>query len=157
MNIFVLDLDVKKCAQYHCNKHIVKMITETAQILCSTYYYTKESDKSPYKLAHKNHPCTKWARESLSNWKWLRDLGLALYNEYQFRYGDKIHKAGEVIKLLEKPNLIDIGITARPQAMPDEYKNLDPVTAYRRYYINDKKDLLKYKNREIPEWLFKTI
>lgn len=153
MNIFVLDEDVKRCAEYHCDKHVIKMILESAQLLCSVYYFTGEQHKSPYKLTHKNHPCSIWVRESLSNWLWLRDLGLALYDEYKYRYGNKIHESGEVILRLEIPNLKDKGITYRPQAMPLEYKELDCIKAYRRYYIEDKKDLLKYTNRKAPEWL----
>jgi hypothetical protein len=29
MNIFFLDFDTNKCAKYHCDKHVVKMILET--------------------------------------------------------------------------------------------------------------------------------
>lgn len=29
MNIFVLDWDVKKCAEFHNDKHVVKMMLET--------------------------------------------------------------------------------------------------------------------------------
>lgn len=153
MNIFILDQDIKKCAEYHCDKHIVKMVLETAQLLCSTYYYTGQENLSPYKLAHKHHPCTVWARQSLSNWLWLRDLGLALYEEYQYRYNNKDHKAGDVILSLETPNLPDIGLTPFPQAMPTEYQREDAIEAYRGYYIGDKAHLLKYTRREFPEWL----
>jgi len=152
MNIFVLDLDVKKCAEYHSNRHVCKMLVETAQMLCSTYYYTSESHKSPYKLAHKNHPCTVWARESLSNWLWLRDLGLALYDEYKNRYGNKDHKSGDIILGLDAPNLQDKGLTRFAQAMPIEYKDDDVVRAYRAYYVGEKKDILQYKGN-VPEWL----
>ena len=153
MNIFVLDYDIDKCAQYHCDKHIVKMITETAQILCSAYYYINQEYLSPYKLSHKNHPCCVWVRESLSNWLWLRDLGIALYEEYKHRYNDKDHKAGDIILGLEIPDLPDIGVTKFAQAMPIQYKNEDVVKAYRDYYIGDKQHLLKYKNRDVPKWL----
>lgn len=153
MNIFVLDLNVNKCAKYHCDKHVVKMITETAQLLCSAYYFTNESHKSPYKLTHKNHPCAVWVRQSLSNWLWLRDLGLALYDEYKNRYSNKDHKAGDVILGLEVPNLPDKGLTPFAQAMPIEYRNEDVVRAYRAYYLGDKKSILQYKNCEVPEWL----
>jgi glycosyltransferase involved in cell wall biosynthesis len=77
-------------------------------------------------LTHKNHPCAVWARNSLSNWKWLKESTLALYKEYQFRY-NKIHKSGELTKTLPEPQLIDIGITTRPQAMPEQYRNADCV------------------------------
>ena len=153
MNIFVLDNDIRKCAEYHCDKHVVKMILESAQMLCSAYYYTGQEHKSPYKLAHKNHPCSVWVRESLSNWLWLRDLALYLYDEYQYRYGNKEHKAGEVILALETPDLQDKGITAHPQAMPLEYKDMDAITAYRNYYKGDKQHILQYTRRPFPEWL----
>lgn len=153
MNIFVLDYNIEKCARYHCNTHTVKMITESAQLLCSTYYFTNQENISPYKLSHKNHPCSMWVRQSLSNWLWLRDLGLALYEEYRFRYGNKDHKAGDIILGLEIPNLPDVGLTPFALAMPEEYKNKDAVRAYRNYYIGDKQHLLKYTKREVPEWL----
>ncbi len=153
MNIFVLDNDINKCAKYHCSKHVVKIITESAQILCSAYYYTGQEYLSPYKLSHKNHPCCVWARESLSNWLWLRDLGIALYEEYKYRYNNKDHKAGDIILDLKVPNLSDIGLTEFAQAMPEKYKNDDVVKAYRDYYIGDKQHLLQYGNRELPEWL----
>ena len=157
MNIFVLDEDVKKCARYHCDKHVVKMILESAQLLCSAYYHTGEEILSPYKLTHKNHPCTKWVRESLSNWLWLRDLGLALYDEYKYRYNNKKHKSGEIIKQLPIPLLNDYGLTKRPQAMPIQYMDINTVQAYRNYYIGDKQHLIKYTKRETPNWIIDKI
>jgi hypothetical protein len=153
MNIFYLDNDARKCAEYHCDKHIVKMITESAQLLCSAYYYTGEESISPYKLTHKNHPCSVWVRESLSNWLWLRELATELYNEYKYRYDNKKHKAGEVILALKTPNLHDYGITKRPQALPLKYMEMDTMTAYRNYYRIDKAHLLKYTKRDRPYWL----
>jgi hypothetical protein len=84
MNIFILDWDVKKCTQYHVDKHVVKMILETAQLLCGVHHVTDEvttkyrtsTDQVPYKLSHKNHPCAIWARKSLSNYLYLCELGL---------------------------------------------------------------------------------
>jgi len=63
MNIFFLDFDTEKCAKYHCDKHVVKMILETAQLLCGTHWVI--GSEAPYKLSHKNHPCAIWTRESL--------------------------------------------------------------------------------------------
>jgi hypothetical protein len=153
MNIFFLDNDVKKCAQYHCDKHVVKMLVETAQLLCSVYYHTGEKDRSPYRLTHNNHPCSIWARTSLSNWRWLQDLGKELYKEYQFRYGGKSHKSGEIIMGLGEPNLPDIGITTHPQAMPEQYRAADCVAAYRAYYAGEKRHIVKYTKRNFPDWL----
>ena len=82
MNIFFLDYDTQKCAQYHCDKHVVKMVLETAQLLCGVHHTTPQvTPQVPYKLSHKNHPCAIWCRESLSNYLYLCDLGLELCKE----------------------------------------------------------------------------
>jgi hypothetical protein len=154
MNIFFLDLDTKKCAEYHCDKHVVKMILETAQLLCGVHHTTDQvTDQIPYKLSHKNHPCAIWSRESLSNYLYLCDLGLELCKEYTYRYG-KRHKSQEVIEwcITNKPNIVDKEFTEPARAMPDEYKVKSVVESYRNYYIGAKKTFAVWKNRDIPEW-----
>ena len=154
MNIFVLDLDVKKCAEYHNDKHVVKMILEGAQLLCGVHHMTDQvNDQVPYKLSHKNHPCSIWARESLTNYLWLCELGLELCYEYTYRYGRK-HKSQEVIEwcVTNKPNICDKGFTEPPKAMPNQYKVKSVVESYRNYYLGDKAYFSKWKNREIPKW-----
>lgn len=37
--------------------------------------------------------------------------------------------------------------------MPDKYKIDNAVGSYRNYYLNDKRHLFNWKNREIPEWV----
>ncbi len=156
MNIFVLDQNHKLNAQYHVDRHVVKMIVEQAQLLCSVYYYTGQDEISPYRLTHKNHPCAIWTRESLSNWKWLRDATLALAEEYTYRYG-KLHKSGEIVKSLPEPKLIDIGMTPFAQAMPESYRNNNVVEAYRKYYREDKSHLFSWKQRQKPYWIGETV
>ena len=95
----------------------------------------------------------KWARESLSNWIWLRDYTEIMYAEYQYRYNDRSHKSGELIDKLIVPQLIDIGLTRRPMMMPDQYKSDDIIKAYRDYYIHEKFKILKYTKRNQPYWL----
>jgi hypothetical protein len=155
MNIFFLDWDVNKCAEYHCDKHVVKMILETAQLLCSAHHMTDQpTDQVPYKLAHKNHPCSIWTRSSLTNYLYLCELGLALCEEYTYRY-EKRHKSQDVIEwcLSNRPNIHDVDITTPPLAMPDEYKVYDDVIeSYRNYYRGAKSSFAVWKNREIPEW-----
>lgn len=152
MNIFVLDKDPVEAAKMHCNKHVIKMILETAQMLSAVLH--KCGQPAPYKLTHKNHPCTLWAGKSLSNWLWLRELGRELHKEYQFRYGEhKTHKSFLAIEEMPVPCLPDIGLTIFPQAMPDEFKDKDVVTAYRNYYIGAKSHMLDYGKRDKPEWL----
>lgn len=157
MNIFFLDFDVKKCAEYHCDKHVVKMILETAQLLCSAHHVT--GGTAPYKLSHKNHPCSIWVRASLSNYLYLCELGLALGEEYTYRYGKK-HKSVEVIEwcLQNRPNIHDVDFTCPPLAMGDEYKiGDDVIESYRNYYRGAKSGIVSWKHREIPEWYDKTL
>ena len=162
MNIFFLDWDVKKCAEYHCDKHVVKMVLETAQLLCSAHHMTDQvptkyrtsTDQVPYKLAHKNHPCSIWTRNSMSNYLYLCELGLALCNEYTFRY-NKRHKSQDVIEwcLSNRPNIPEKGITEPPKAMPEEFKVSDVVESYRNYYNGAKLGFSKWKNRDKPKWI----
>lgn len=156
MNIFYLDHDIHKCAQYHCDKHVVKMILENCQML-STAHHILDGDKAPkdiYKSTHPNHPSNRWVRQSDANYKYLLSLTYALYDEYLFRYG-KFHKSGELFDKLEQfPLNIPIGsFVEPPQCMPDHYKHNDTVTAYRQYYIGDKSNILSYKRRNKPEWI----
>ena len=152
MNIFFLDFDTKKCAQYHCDKHVVKMILETAQLLCGTHWVI--GNEAPYKLSHKNHPCAIWTRTSLSNYLYLCDLGLELCKEYTYRYG-KRHKSQDVIEwcLINKPNIHDVDFTSPPLAMGDEFKiENNVIESYRNYYREGKKLIVSWKNRVIPSW-----
>ena len=152
MNIFVLDNDIEKCAQYHCDKHVVKMILESAQMLSATLRIN--GINLGYQVTHKNHPCTKWTRESLSNWKWLKKLAYSLNNEYKFRFDRKInHKSYDLIKSLPLPSINDYGLTPFAQAMPDQYKNQDPIKAYRDFYCSEKKKILTWTKRIKPEWI----
>jgi hypothetical protein len=155
MNIFVLDLDTKKCAQYHVDKHITKMCVEYAQLLCGVHHITDSQYVDiPYKLSHKNHPCSIWVRECIENYIWLCDLGISLSKEYTHRYG-KRHKSQDVIEwcLVNKPNLTNNDdITPFALAMPDECKVNSAVESYRLYYITHKKSLGTWKNRNKPEW-----
>jgi hypothetical protein len=164
MNIFFLDENPTLSAKYHVDKHVVKMILETAQLLCGVHHVTDQvttkyrlsNDQVPYKLSHKNHPCAIWARESLSNYLYLCELGLELGKEYTYRYGKK-HKSIEVIEwcIVNKPNIPDIGFTQPAKAMPDEYKVDSVVESYRNYYMGAKSDIASWKNREKPFWFGK--
>lgn len=152
MNIFVLDINPKKCAKYHCDKHVIKMILETAQLLCSAHHMTGNKNV-PYRLTHKNHPCSIWTRKSKANYKWLVKLGLELCAEYTHRY-DKIHKTEKIIKWCAEniPNLPNDDMTEFAYAMPDIYKiSSDAVTNYREYYKQDKAAIATWKTQK-PEW-----
>jgi hypothetical protein len=160
MNIFFLSLDPEEAARFHCNKHVVKMILETAQLLY-TSHWVRESPlpEDAYKKTHPNHPSSRWIRESLRNYTWLCRLGLALCAEYTFRYG-KIHVTQRRLTWLsENPpvGLVDIGWTLPRLAMPVEYHHADPIMAYRMYYVGAKTRLLTYTKRLPPEFLGEAV
>ena len=152
MNVFCLDADPKKCAEYHCDKHVIKMILETAQLLCSVHHVTSNNG-APYKLTHKNHPCAIWARESLSNYVYLCQLGLELCKEYTYRYG-KTHKTEAVIRwcMDHIPPIKDKGFTHPAKAMPEEYQMGDVVSSYRAYYKGEKVSIARWTKRNSPQW-----
>ena len=151
MNIFFLDKDPKIAAQLQCDKHVVKMVLETAQMLSTAA--RKRGFELGYKSAYPKHPMTLWISESPHNYSWAIQHGLALGTEYQLRY-HKVHKSHEVIKELA---MLDNGdatqMTKPPQCMPDEYKTDDYVQSYRNYYVGDKKRFAKYTNQTTPEFM----
>ena len=161
MNIFYLDYDVRKCAEYHNDKHVVKMILESCQLLSTAHRVLDDNldptlDSILYKATHKNHPSAVWARTSVENYNWLYEHFFALLMEYNHRYG-KTHKcAGDLSYMLASPpyNLKDYEMTEMPCAMAKEYIiSSNPVENYRNYYKNGKNHLHKWTKRERPEWL----
>jgi hypothetical protein len=153
MNIFVLDRNPKIAAQYHNNKHVIKMILESAQMICTIHHLTNSTANNLYKPTHKNHPCTIWARKSLSNYRWLKDLIHHLNDEYRFRYKKNVnHKSFDLVQTLPEPNIQDIGLTDFALAMPDSMKLSDPVESYRNYYRQSKADIANWGIREKPFW-----
>ena len=94
MNIFVIDKNPRTAARQLCDRHVVKMALETAQILSAVAH--QKGFNAPYKISHQKHPCTIWAGKSFGNWRWLVAHGLAVCDEYTRRYG-RTHKSREVI------------------------------------------------------------
>jgi hypothetical protein len=179
MNIFYLDRDVKTCATYHNDKHVVKMILEYAQLLSTAHrmldgdeYIDASSGRRIkrwrlenesmenilYKASHINHPSAIWVRQSNNNYNWLMCLLQDLLQEYTYRYG-KIHATDRLVYWLRKPPAnIPVGYFTQPTpAMPDEYKVPDSVQSYRNYYVGAKKTMAKWKKRPIPEWWSDTV
>ena len=153
MNIFILDTDIKTCAQYHCDQHVVKMILESVQMLCTAL--NKKGFTTPYKSTHIKHPCVLWVEESFDNFLWLRDLALELNTEYRFRYEkDSDHKSISVLSEITNCSYENKGLTEFAQAMPDEYKVPgDAVKAYRQFYLGEKMKFAKWSKRSVPEWV----
>ena len=124
MNIFYLDEDPEVAAIVQYNKHVVKMILESAQMLCTAHHELLNNPDVPYKPAHVNHPSTIWCRQNTRHYFWLYEHMLALGEEYTHRYG-KIHssitKCKEPLRLAPF-NMKTYAFEQPPQCMPDEYK-----------------------------------
>lgn len=154
MNIFILDESHSLNAKYHCDKHVVKMIVEYAQML-STALRSTGVDMG-YKSTHINHPCNVWLRESVANWLWLRDLTCFLHAEWKYRYEHPIgrkHKSFEVIETLPVPTKLPcVARTPFVQCMPDTLKSNNTVESYREYYRKEKVSFASWKKRGKPGW-----
>ena len=145
MNIFYLNSDPKKAAVIQYNKHVVKMILESAQMLCTAHHHYAElynfKTFVPYKKAHYNHPSTIWARGNKSQYLWLYNHMIALGDEYTKRYGKthlSIEKCKPILQFFPY-GMPDGFFTEPPQCMPEEYKVTgDSVSAYWNYYENEK-------------------
>lgn len=163
MNIFVLDECPKLSAQYMCDKHVVKMCTETMQMMSTIADHL--GFDSPYRPVMLNHPCTIWARESKQNFQWLREHLRSLLSEYSRRYYQRIHKVesthieyNEVFNKVED-TLPDIGLTPFAVAISDEqkcrkepnFKDASVVDKYRMYYSFDKRYFASWK-KGAPSW-----
>ena len=179
MNIFVLSRDPYIAAREMCDKHVVKMIVESAQMLSTchrmldgipekrssvsgkrmiTYYKLDDwREQHLYKAVHYKHPCNVWLRENVSNYQWLYRHFLALLAEYRLRYG-KEHACEKLIDpLAAVPFNINNGeLTEFAQAMPDECKGSNVVEAYRNYYTKYKNTFATWKIRETPSWFMQT-
>ena len=177
MNIFYLDANPEWAASMHCDKHVVKMILESAQLLSTAHrlldgvmsvelsekgrkrkVWTLSDRREPilYKASHINHPSAKWVRESNFNYVWLYRLLDNLCTQYTSRYY-KLHKVerdGLLLHLYRLPRNIPIThATPIPQCMPDEFKvDGDPVKAYRNYYCGHKTDMKKWAYSQTPAW-----
>jgi hypothetical protein len=103
MNIFFLSSDPVKAAQMHADKHVVKMLLESTQLLWTAHHVAAadagvaipEIETAPptatgrtggYRPTHRNHPCAIWVRASVANYRWLVALASSLADEYHYRY-----------------------------------------------------------------------
>ena len=153
-------MDPKEAAKDQCDKHVVKMVLESCQmlstalrLLCPDIF---ENDTILYKKAHINHPSTAWVRSSKANFDWLLEHCMELCLEYTRRYG-RVHKSQSILEYIIKVcKVIEwdfFDFTEPPLCMPDEYKKHGSVVeSYQAYYIGDKSRFAIWKYSKIPEW-----
>lgn len=148
MNVFVLDADPSVAAAAQHDKHVVKMVLESAQLLCGPL------PGAPYRPTHLAHPCAAWTRASRGNYLWLVDHARALAEEYTRRYG-RVHASTAVIEWCAQRTgaIPDGSLQPHAQAMPARYRGPCAVTAYRRYYVAEKLSGAHWTRREPPAWL----
>lgn len=180
MNLFFLDQDLDKCAEYHIDKHVTKMVLETAQLLTTAVWVDRYIGFVPRKLTHEelgvikdvkratpnidnrvftrylstheNHPSAVWVRSSLENFYWTVCYANALASEAVYR-GYKYHAScAEVNRMPDPVNLPDHGFTKFALAMPDQLKSDDPIASYRKFYMLDKHPFASWKRRGKPHW-----
>lgn len=170
MNRFIIDHHPGAIAKQLCDKHIVKMPTEEAQMLCTTirqYAPDYADEHELYKTAHPKHPCTIWAGKTRANFMFAYELYEAMLNEYKHRFM-RDHGAGnpsttnplassEHIRYASR-FIPEGSLTPHPECFGEHThlvtKQPWPVDSYRQYYIVDKMDIALYNNgRDMPMWL----
>ena len=186
MNIFYIDKDPVKAAQMLSDKHVVKMILESAQMLCTakrvldgTEYIAKtkngrnirrwrlensNEDAILYKAGWLSHPSTQWVMQSANNFIWLYKHMIALNDEYKLRYNHTedhltIQKLADILKYPPKNAKTNVEATDPIPVMPDECKiSGDVVASYRNYYIMKKQDIATWKSpAKMPEWFAESM
>lgn len=165
MNIFILEknnqgeIDWAKSAKSLDDMRVVKMITETNQIICTVL--NELGYKTPYKSFNPKHPSILWAGESLQNLKHLVNYNYWLCREYETRF-KKVHAGFKVLLELNKMVLYDVNLpllikkvysTPIKLCMPEEFKSDDAVESYRNYYLT--KPNIRYVRGSAPEWFKK--
>ena len=159
MNICHLHHGPEICASYHCEKHVVKMILETGQMLSTAYHRHCGIDEQLYKPAYPKHPMTIWVGDSLGNYMWSMDLLGHLLNQYRLRYHNRIHKTGRILNNLICLNenikdKFDVkNFTDPPLCMPDDCKRDCYIFSYRKYYKEYKSYFAKYTAVDTPDFM----
>ena len=160
MNIFYLHQLPLIAAQYHCDKHVGKMLIESCQLLATAHHHFGNGHKVSYRPTHANHPSAVWVRQSRLNYQWLSDLASGLGRQFYWRYGHDHKSRGVWFRELvaAPPAMMDLPLRWTPPtlAMPDEYKSADHLESYRKYYASKSATMPLVYNKgrsPQPDWL----
>ncbi len=157
MNLFILHADNKINAAHHVDKHVVKMPVEATQLLCTVMREWCDIDYG-YKSTYVNHPVTRWVGACFLNFMWTIDYANKLLLEYEYRF-EREHATMEVLDGIDaywgpiNTSLSDGDRTPHHLAVSPELKHLEPVLAYRAYYLKNKRRLFKWTKRSVPSWI----
>ena len=191
MNIFILSDStnyqehISLQAQYHCDRHVVKMIAESTQLLVTALQpnsllavipkavgMSEVIDNLPCKplaAGHANHPCAIWTRESAQHFQYLTDLALELCYEHQARY--PLSPRHQYMAWLEHlaltlnlafsmadrkvPTHFAVAVADMPLLRSTGTPHQEAVSHYRSYYYRQKRFFATWKRRPIPTWFLR--
>jgi hypothetical protein len=179
MNLFFLDIDPKKCAIYHCDKHIVKMILEIVQMLYTAHIVLKSINlpiNHYRKISNHIHPTAVWIRICKENYLYAAEIAISIAHEYTFRYG-RVHsceshaiwlknnlpkfdnlqdysQSKKKIIFATNDDFSSLGMTPIPLCMPEDCYLTDPIKSYRKYYLLYKKYFVRWTSRSFPYWFY---
>lgn len=155
MNIFVLDKVPKYAAAYLCDKHIIKMQIEYAQLL-SVYLRSRGIEHTRLmKDTHKNHPCTLWVMDDDINALWLASCLRHVLDEYTARWDKAPNPRIAAITAMANDYLVEIPWTLPYNwvyCMPDMCKLDNIEDSYRLYYLLYKRHFAKWSHGPTPAW-----
>ena len=126
MNIFVLDLHPVVAARMQHDMHVIKMANESVQML-STALSVHAGSWAIMKPTHLHHPCNVWARETRSNWEWLKAHALALCDEYAHRWPGRRRAFHDALEVLDGSSIPAGELTPFALALPQIYRTACPV------------------------------
>lgn len=159
MNVFYLDEDPAVCAQFHCDRHVIKMILESAQLLSAAHHVLGTDQTNLYKLTHRYHPSTQWVMQCSGNYEYVYNLFVELLKEWRFRYHNSnnsySHKCDALIEPLKHlPLHITIGNMTEPPAVMDiSIRKNNTIESYRNLYKTVKFNICSWKApRNKPDW-----
>lgn len=177
MNIFFLSSDPATAARWHGDKHVIKMLLESTQLLWTAQHVAYAPEIVPdlesapttmssagrqhgYRLTHRNHPCAIWTRATIGNYRWLVALARALATEYHWRWPARSqpHACEVHVEWLatHEPPLPALPLTMPATAMPPEYRiSSSPTACYKAFYAGSKRarGITVYTRRDPPLWL----
>lgn len=186
MNIFLLSYERNPAkhfaeqARFHCDKHVVKMIAESVQLIVTSLSSSPLADRysgsmpsmapsalpcKPLSKGHAKHPCSIWASADISHAYYLVRLGLALCAAKNSRWPlNPSHEYESWLRSLNHdfevigfqlhdpiPTHFPVAInTASEQSTSQDHHIA--CSLYRSYYVQAKARFATWRNTSRPLW-----
>jgi len=181
-NVLYLSDDPIEAAHSHVDIHIGRQLESVCRILSSVWLdgetvsleYAPHEDAAPFGYARHllaellgnrilpvcshgiKYPMVSWARLYGGNYDWLWRHGMALADEFTFRF-ERIHCMVPIIRALEvvPEELLESMATwcDAPAVLPSEISGEETVDRYQMYYKKERPGGLVYTRRQPPQWI----